>query len=82
MILIFFHWQAAIASRNISFINTDCFNEVLNRQWHGHLEKTSNNSIWIHCKVLLHLMSFGVFAPILLDYRSGDNMNQKVICNI
>jgi hypothetical protein len=82
MILIFFHVQAAIASRNISFINTDCFNEVLNRQWYGHLEKTSSTSIWIHGKLVFHLISFGFLAPILLDYRSGDNMKQKVICNI
>jgi len=78
----FVYWQAAIASRNISLINTDCFDEVLNRQWYGHLEKTSSTSIWMHCKVLLHLISFGFLAPILLDYRSGDNMKQKVICNI
>jgi hypothetical protein len=70
--------QAAVASRSIPFINTNCFNQVLNRQWYDHVDGTSLGTVWGTCRFILHLASFGVLAPRLLEYRSGDESKEKV----
>ncbi|CAF1313445.1 unnamed protein product [Rotaria sordida] len=68
---------AAVALRSIPFINTNCFNQVLSRQWYGHLDGTSIETLWGTCKFAFHLASFGVFAPLFLNYRSIHECQEK-----
>ncbi|CAF1336004.1 unnamed protein product [Rotaria sordida] len=68
--------QIAIASRIIKFINTDCFNQVLNRQWYGHLPGNATESSIAKLKFLLSLISLGLIKHRLRKYRAEDVIDQ------
>ncbi|CAF1001217.1 unnamed protein product [Rotaria sordida] len=68
--------QIAIASRIIKFINTDCFNQVLNRQWFGHLPGNATESSIAKLKFLLSLISLGLIKHRLRKYRAEDVIDQ------
>ncbi|CAF3973191.1 unnamed protein product [Rotaria sp. Silwood1] len=70
--------QAAIASDNIPFVNTECFDQFLHQQWYGHLDSASIKTIWEILKFALHVASFGMFAPIYLNFRLVDKSQKKV----
>jgi hypothetical protein len=68
----------AIATRSIPFINTICFNQVLNRLWYDHLDGSRLGTVWGTCKFTIHIATFGFLAPIYLDYRSVDKIQKQV----
>ncbi|CAF4182954.1 unnamed protein product, partial [Rotaria sordida] len=68
--------QVAIASRIIQFINTDCFNQVLNRQWFGHLPGNATESSIAKLKFLLSLISLGLIKHRLRKYSAEDVVDQ------
>ncbi|CAF3609712.1 unnamed protein product [Rotaria sp. Silwood1] len=68
--------QVAIGSRIIKFINTDCFNQVLNRQWFGQLPGNATESSTEKLKFLLSLISFGLIKHRLRKYRVEDIVEQ------
>ncbi|CAF3976461.1 unnamed protein product [Rotaria sordida] len=67
--------QIAIASRNIPFINTDCFNTVLTKGWVDQLAcnitEPSNSTV----NFLVSLLTLGLAAPYLMKYREADTDN-------
>ncbi|CAF1288501.1 unnamed protein product, partial [Didymodactylos carnosus] len=60
--------QVAIATRCKSFINTNCFNQVLNRIWYNKLDNY-NRQYSAKPNLCLAILTFGVTAPWLLNYR-------------
>ncbi|CAF1528136.1 unnamed protein product [Rotaria sp. Silwood1] len=66
----------SIGSRIIKFINTDCFNQVLNRQWFGQLPGNATESSTAKLKFLLSLISFGLIKHRLRKYRVEDIVEQ------
>ncbi|CAF1382563.1 unnamed protein product [Rotaria sordida] len=68
--------KVAIASRIIQFINTDCFNQVLNRQWFGHLPGNATESSIAKLKFLLSLISLGLIKHRLRKYSAEDVVDQ------
>ncbi|CAF4276359.1 unnamed protein product [Rotaria socialis] len=68
--------QIAIASRIIPFINTVCFDEVLNRQWYGQLDGASIKTVSASFNLNIQLVLFGFIAPISFPYRLADGKNE------
>ncbi|CAF2077519.1 unnamed protein product [Rotaria magnacalcarata] len=68
--------QIAIASRIIPFINTVCFDQVLNRQWYGQLDGASIKTISDSFNLIVQLALFGFIAPISFPYRPADGKNE------
>ncbi|CAF1223885.1 unnamed protein product [Adineta ricciae] len=62
--------QIAISSRIRSFINSRCFNQVLNRQWYGVLCQSTNRSLLSKILFIMSLLSMGLLAPLLITYRN------------
>lgn len=71
--------KVAISFRLKTFINSRCFNQVLNRQWYGALDQTTNQEMSSKMFFLLSIISFGLTAPWLLPYRNDrtDDNNEE-----
>jgi hypothetical protein len=57
----------AISSHSKLFINTDCFNQVLNRIWYNKLSY-SDKSFFTSVKFGISLLTFGLLAPCCMTY--------------
>ena len=68
--------KVSISSRITKFINTDCFNQVLNRQWFGHLPGNATESSTAKFKFFLSLISLGLIKHRLRKYRAEDVIDQ------
>ncbi|CAF0986831.1 unnamed protein product [Adineta steineri] len=62
--------QVAISFRIRSFINSRCFDQVLNRQWYGALDQTKDKGIMFQFQFITSLLSLGFVAPFFLGYRN------------
>jgi hypothetical protein len=65
--------KVAISFRLKSFINSRCFDQVLNRQWYGTLDQTNNHQVLL----IISISSIGLLAPYLLNYRNDDIKENK-----
>ncbi len=77
--------KVAISFRLKSFINSRCFDQVLNRQWHGTLDQTTNQELLSKISFTISIISFGLLAPFLLNYRNDyidDTNEEKVVFSI
>ncbi len=73
--------KVAISFRLKSFINSRCFDQVLNRQWYGTLDQTTNHGLLSKISFIINIISFGLFAPFSLNYRNDyidDTKEEKV----
>lgn len=66
----------AIASRSKSFINTDCFDQVLNRIWYKKLSRAEKSSFQ-YLRYAFAFFSFGLLAPWTLLYCSAEDVNAE-----
>ena len=66
----------AIASKSKLFINTNCFNQVLNRIWYKKLSRAEKSSFQ-YLRYALAFLSFGLLAPWTILYRSTEDMNTE-----
>ncbi len=57
----------AISSRSKSFINTDCFSQVLNRIWYKKLSSTDKSFFW-NLKFAISFLTLGLLAPFVMLY--------------
>lgn len=69
--------KIAISSRIATFINTNCFNQVLNRQWFGQLPGNTTESLEGTLKFIVSVTSFGLIPHSLRKYREQDDIDQK-----
>ncbi|CAF2138343.1 unnamed protein product [Rotaria magnacalcarata] len=67
--------QVAIACHCSRFINTDCFSQVLNRIWFNKLAPI-NLSAFSGVKMIASLMTFGLFAPLLITYSLSQDTDE------
>ncbi|CAM4831903.1 unnamed protein product [Rotaria magnacalcarata] len=67
--------QVPIACHCSRFINTDCFSQVLNRIWFNKLAPI-NLSAFSGVKMIASLMTFGLFAPLLITYSLSQDTDE------
>jgi hypothetical protein len=70
----------AISSRCKHFINTDCFEQVLNRIWSNKLSHADRSFFW-YLKFAISLLTFGFLAPFFLPYFPGSIMETDDVQN-
>lgn len=56
----------------MSFINTHGVTDILNRHWLAGLFPNTRLCLVTRLKFTLCLISFGLLAPLLMEYRSDD----------
>ncbi|CAF1493524.1 unnamed protein product [Adineta ricciae] len=66
--------QVAISSRITTFVNTNCFNEVLQRQWFGQLPRSTSESLSSKVKFIASLVTLGLIPHKLRKYRKEDEV--------
>jgi len=73
--------KVAISFRLKKFINSRCFDQVLNRQWYGALDQTTNQQMLSKILFILSIISLGFLAPWLLYYRDDgiDDVEQEKV---
>jgi hypothetical protein len=62
----------AVASKNRKLIGTPCFDQALNQAWYNKLSLANHAAInkpW----QLVSVLSLGLLAPVLIEYRVADD---------
>ena len=65
----------AISSCSKLFINTDCFNQVLNRIWYNRLLRTDKSFFGI-VKFTISFLTFGLLAPYVMSYCPAEGVGK------
>ncbi|UJR11208.1 hypothetical protein I4U23_015389 [Adineta vaga] len=68
--------QIAISGKNAKFLETACFDHVLNQIWYNKLalsNKSLSSKIWLTCSIA----TFGLVAPKVLEYRSKEDYHSN-----
>jgi len=68
--------QLAISARLITFINTRCFNQVLDHQWYGGLPGNATESLLPKVKFFSSLITLGVIPHALRRHHKDDVIDQ------
>ena len=66
----------AIASKSKLFINTDCFDQILNRIWYKKLSRAEKSSFQ-YLRYALAFLSFGLLAPWTILYCSAEDVHTE-----
>jgi hypothetical protein len=67
----------AISSRSKSFINTDCFSQVLNRIWYKKLSTTDKSFFW-NLKFTISFLTLGLLAPFVMLYCPAEDITNDI----
>lgn len=72
--------QAAISSSSKHFINTICFEQMLNRVWYNRISSSDMSFFWL-LKFMISFLTFGIIAPYAMPYCRGEILGKNKIHN-